>query len=57
MPLSKSCSAAALEQNIASEIRAGKPRAQAVAIAQKTLRDACREAGKPVPVRKAWIKR
>lgn len=53
MPLSKVCSIDALERNIAAEIRAGKPREQAVAIARETLRDACREAGKPVPTRKA----
>lgn len=53
MPLKKVCSIDALNDNIATEIRAGKPRAQAVAIAQRTLRDACREAGKPVPTRKA----
>lgn len=54
MPLDQSCDASALEANIAAEIRAGKPRAQAVAIAQRTLRDACRKAGKPVPTRKSF---
>lgn len=53
MPLKKECSIAALEANIASEIRAGKPRDQAVAIAHQTLRDGCKDAGKPVPIRKA----
>ena len=53
MPLNKSCSIAAMEQNIAAEIRAGKPREQAVAIASRTLRESCRDASKPVPVRKA----
>lgn len=53
MPLIKTCSIDALEKNIAAEIRSGKPREQAVAIARETLRDSCRESGKPVPVRKA----
>ncbi len=54
MPLVKTCSIDALERNIAAEIRAGKPREQAVAIAQRTLRESCRGAGKPVPTRKAY---
>jgi uracil-DNA glycosylase len=53
MPLKKECSIAALEANIAAEVKAGKPQAQAVAIARRALRDSCREAGKPVPTRKA----
>lgn len=53
MPLIKTCSIDALEKNIEAEIRAGKPREQAVAIAHDTLRRACRNEGKPVPVRKA----
>ena len=53
MPLVKSCSIVAFEQNIAAELRAGKPREQAVAIANRTLRDACRSEDKPVPTRKA----
>lgn len=53
MPLKRSCSIEALEFNIAAEVRAGRPREQAVAIAHQTLRDACREEGKPVPTRKA----
>lgn len=53
MPLNKTCSIAAMEENIATEIRAGKPREQAVAIANRTLRKACRDAGEPVPTRKA----
>ncbi len=53
MPFNKTCSIAAMEENIASEIRAGKPREQAVAVANRTLREACRDADKLVPVRKA----
>ena len=53
MPLKKTCSIQAFEANIAAEIRAGKPREQAVAIAHDTLRNACRDEGKPVPSRKA----
>lgn len=52
MPLIKSCSIDALERNIATELRAGRPREQAVAVAQQTLRTACTEAGQPVPLRK-----
>jgi len=53
MPLKKTCSISAFEFNIATELRAGKPRPQAVAIARQTLSDSCRKAGKQVPVRKA----
>lgn len=50
MPLNKTCSVEAFHENIASEIRAGRPRAQAVAIAASTLRSACEEEGKPSPI-------
>lgn len=49
MPLNRACSLDAFEANIAAEIRAGKSRAQAVAIARQTLEDACKGEGKPVP--------
>lgn len=52
MPLNKSCSLEALSENIAAEIKAGRARDQAVAIAYRTLRDACESAGKPTPSRK-----
>jgi uracil-DNA glycosylase len=53
MPLRKECSIAAMEANIATEVASGTPQAQAVAIAKRVLRDACRDAGKLVPTRKA----
>ena len=40
MPLIKSTSKRALGENIATEIKAGRPRAQAAAIAYATQRDA-----------------
>lgn len=49
--LIESCSIEALEKNIATEVRSGTPREQALAIAFSTLRDACKEEGKPVPKR------
>jgi hypothetical protein len=48
MPLIHGYSDAARSKNIATLRREGKPRAQAVAIAYKTQRDAQRKAGKPV---------
>lgn len=49
MPLVKSCSAEAFRENIRTEIRAGKSASQAAAIARRTLGDACKREGKPVP--------
>jgi hypothetical protein len=49
MPLNKACSLEAYQENIATEIKAGRPREQAVAIAHETLRTACEREGKPVP--------
>lgn len=49
MPLIKSCSLEALRQNISTEMREGRTREQATAIAFETLRTACKEAGKSVP--------
>jgi hypothetical protein len=40
MPLKKSSSKAALQANIRAEIKAGKPKDQAVAIAHSVQRDA-----------------
>jgi uracil-DNA glycosylase family 4 len=52
MPLRRSCSIDAFEANIAAELRAGKPRTEAVAIAHDVLRRACDAAGVEVPVTK-----
>jgi len=43
MPLKKSSSKAAREENVAREIAAGKPPKQAVAIAYRVQRDAKRK--------------
>lgn len=51
MPLIESCSLQAYDQNIRTEIRAGRPPEQAAAIARDTLARACERAGKPVPKR------
>jgi hypothetical protein len=45
MPLVKSTSPAAFRKNVAAEVKAGKPPAQAVAIAYSVKR----EAAKPAP--------
>lgn len=45
MPLDKSASKEAFSKNVAAEIRAGKPRDQAVAIAYDTQRRAAGEKG------------
>jgi len=49
MPLNKACSLEAYQENIATEIKAGRPREQAIAIAGETLRAACKREGKAVP--------
>jgi len=49
VPLQSSCSLEALQANIAAEIKAGRPRDQAVAIAHSVLRASCHEEGKPTP--------
>ena len=41
MPLVKSCSRKAFEENISREIKSGKPKDQAVAIAISVLKDSC----------------
>lgn len=47
MPLVKGYSKAAISKNIGKEIKAGKPKAQAIAIALNTARNAANKAGKP----------
>jgi len=46
MPLVKGHSRKAISKNIRTEIRAGKPRKQAIAIAMEVARRARRKAGK-----------
>jgi hypothetical protein len=56
MPLKKGYSRKAISQNVATEMHAGKPQKQAVAIALSTARRAARKAGKPgkvMPPKKA----
>lgn len=47
MPLTKGYSKKSVGKNIAAEMKAGKPQAQAVAIALNTARKAAQKAGKP----------
>lgn len=53
MPLNKSGSKASIGQNIATELNAGKKKAQAVAIALNTAR----KAGANIPPSKKRVKR
>ncbi len=46
MPLDKSTSKKAFGKNIGAEIRAGKPKKQAVAIAYSVKREAAKKKGK-----------
>lgn len=48
MPLKKGYSKASVSANIRSEMKAGKPQKQAIAIALSTARKAAAKAGKPV---------
>ena len=50
MPLVKSSSKEAFRKNVKTEIAAGKPQKQAVAIAYSTQREAAKKSGaKPMP--------
>jgi hypothetical protein len=51
MPLIKSASKKAIGQNIKTEIAAGKPRAQAIAIAL----DTARRSGAKIPKKKTYL--
>lgn len=55
MPLKKGYTKKTIGKNIKTELKAGKPKKQAVAIALNTARDAAEEAGKPskAPKRKS----
>ena len=47
MPLIKGYSKASIGKNIGKEIKAGKPKKQAIAIALSVARDSAKKAGKP----------
>lgn len=47
MPLKKGYSKKAVSSNIKTEMAAGKPQKQAVAIAMNTAREAAKKSGKP----------
>ena len=51
MPLVQSCSLDALDQNIRTEIQAGRSPEQATAIARDVLARSCEREGKPIPQR------
>lgn len=52
MPLIKGYSQKSISKNIATEVRAGRPVKQAVAIAYSTARQAAKQANKPSLVKK-----
>lgn len=51
MPLVEACSLQTYDQNLRSELQAGRPPEQAAAIARDVLERACERIGKPVPQR------
>lgn len=53
MPLKKGCSQKSISKNVKTEMGAGKPQKQAVAIALNTAREAAKKAGKPAKAPKA----
>ena len=57
MPLKKGYSKASIGKNIGTEMKAGKPKKQAIAIALNTARTAAMKAGKPSKAPKAAPKK
>lgn len=57
MPLKKSYSQKSISSNVKTEMKAGKPQKQAVAIALTTARKAAEKAGKPAKAPKAPAKK
>jgi len=56
MPLKKGYSKASIGKNIGAEMKAGKPKKQAIAIALSTARTAAMKAGKPSKAPKRKMK-
>ena len=56
MPLKKGYSRTSIGKNIGTEMKAGKPKKQAVAIAHNTARTAAMKAGKPSKAPKRKMK-
>lgn len=56
MPLMQGYGKKTISKNIATEVRAGKPRKQAVAIAMNTARQSAKKAGKGAAARRLMAK-
>ena len=56
MPLAKQCDISTYRENISELVRSGYDADQAVAIAHKTLREACKDEGKPTPATKGMTR-